>query len=203
MTATTVRVPERPRAGEELRNNLLMILVIAVALILAWVLMSLVESRMAAYNAPDGSRAVKYPAGWVLAAASDPDTLLEVYDAKAASTYHPTFRVQRRAAPQGQSLLDAATAQSLRRRGALREYQELRTEEATVAGQRAIRVNYGYVADPPAGAGLATLPVVVEATDLLVMRDGQLLVFTMASEAGSAEAYQRVFGRILRSIRLK
>ena len=198
-----VQTPERPRAGEELRNNLLVAAVFLVFLALGWLVKGAAETRALTFTGLDGALTVDYPAAWVTGTASEPGTLLEVYDVKALSTYHPTFRIQSRSLREGQSLFDAATALSMRRNQTLREYQELGSQETTLAGQSAIRVSYGYVADLSAGAGQASLPAVVQASDVIVPHGGQLLVFTAEAAAGSLERYQPAFDRILRSTRLK
>ena len=202
MTAA-VHVPSKPRAGEELRNSILVAVTCLVLVGLGWLLMSNVAARATTFTGLDGVLTVDYPAGWVTGTVSEPGALLEAYAVKALSAYPPTFRVQSSAIREGQTLFDAATSLSMRRNRSLREYTELSSQQDTLNGWPAIRVSYGFVADPAAGAGGVSLPAVVSATDVLVIHAGQLLVFTTESEAGSVERYRGTFDRILRSARLK
>jgi hypothetical protein len=181
----------------------LVLLTAIVLLVLGWVLSITIGSGTVPFATADGAVTLQYPASWVTGAGGLEGTVLEAYDVKALSQFHPAFRLRISSLREGQSLFDAATALSIRRGRTVREYRELSSEETTLSGKPALRVSYGYVSSPSARAGAAALPIIVRATDVLVERDGQLLIFTTESEPGLLSRYQSSFDRILRSIRLK
>ncbi|HEX9116144.1 MAG TPA: hypothetical protein VGA61_08760 [Anaerolineae bacterium] len=200
--ATGFAVPEKSRPGDALRDTLLVVLTFVLAMAAAWGMKSYVEQRSVRYTAAGGSLTLAYPAGW-LAARADKGILLDVSDGKAGAAFHPRFSARSEPIGENVALREAAGLQSLRRSTSLREYHELSSREVTVSGNRGIEVTYAYVTDPPAGAGPATLPIVVEAADVQVLTAGKLYLFTAASEAGDAAAYAPVFARILASVQLR
>ncbi len=199
---TTAAVPERPRAGEGLRDALLVLLTFALAMAAAWGLKTFIEQRTITFTAADGSFTLDYPTGWIAARAAS-GVFLDVSDPQSSESARARFTVQAEPAAADGSLREAAGLISLRRSEALREYRELSSQATTVSGQPAIAVTYAYVADPPAGAGPATLPIVVQATDVLLLGRGQVYIFTGASEAAAADYNSPVFQRILASIRVR
>ena len=199
---TGVLVPETPRPGESRRAAWLVILTFAVAMAAAWWLKSGVEARSTKFATGDGALRLAYPAGWVTTQPTG-DELLDVFDPDAGSALRPRFSVVSRPAPAGATPSVVAATQALRRSQSLREYRELGRAAVTVAAWPAVRVTYGYVTDPPGGAGQATLPIVVQATDWLVLKDGRLYTLTAQSEAAGAAACQAAFDRILGSVAFK
>jgi hypothetical protein len=198
----TIAAPEKPRAGEEQRLALYVALTALVAVLLGWLLKVSVEQRTAGFNGLGGALTLRYPAGWVLGRAEDESTLLTVYDPRSAAAFNPTFTVRAQPMVQGQSLLDAATAWTLGRTAALREFHDLGTEQTFLAGRIAVRVHYAYIADPPPGSGPATLPIVARGADTLVVYGDQLLIFSGVADANDCEEYGPRFARIVASVRL-
>jgi hypothetical protein len=136
-----------------------------------------------------------------MAGKADDGTLLSIANPVAAGAFRPTLKVYVRTLPQGQRLMDAATTWTLGRMSALREFHDLGTEEATINGQPALRVNYAYVADPPVGMGAASLPIVVQASDTVVVQGNQFFVFSSVSDA-SQDKDTAALARVLTSVRL-
>jgi len=199
MQATLV-APEKPRAGEETRAALLVVLVVAVALLLGWLLKMSVAGRTTTFNGLGGAVSLKYPASWVTGVA-DEGTPLTVYSPLSAGSFRPTFTVYARTLQKGQKLVDVATAWTMGRGAALREFHDLGSEQVTLAGQPAIRVNYAYIADPPSGSGPATLPAVVQASDTVVVQGSQYIIFSAADDANQ-DARAPQLDTILASIKL-
>ena len=197
---TTVAVPQKPHAGEHQRTALAVLMVALVALLLGWALKTSVESRSSQFTALGGALSLRYPAAWVVSK-GDEDTLLVVSDPHAHSSFDPTLIVHVRTLPEGQRLIDVATSWALGRARVLREFHDLGSEETTLGGKPAVRLNSAQVADPPRGVGMAALPIVVRGADTIVIQGNQYLVFSAASEAVAGELDPR-FAAILSSVKL-
>lgn len=202
MTTTAVE-PAKPRAGEHSRNALLTGLVFLIALALGWLYKGSVEGRSLVFRAPDGSFTLSYPAAWASEGPTGENVLLEAFHLHSDSSFHPFLRVERRNLAEEQTLIEAAAALSLNRSRNLTGYRQLESQDTSLGGQSAIRIEYGYIADLPAGTGQAVLPVVVHAADWLVAHNEGLLVLTLASDALEWEEMQPIFDRILNSVRLQ
>jgi hypothetical protein len=194
-------IPQTPQAGEEQRSALAVIVVVVAGLILGLALKASVEWRATAFEAPGGLLSLRYPSSWV-AGSPLPATLLTVTDRRSAALFDPTFAVYERDLKQGQRLVDAVDVWVLGRVRSLREFRDLGSEQVTFAGRPATRLNYAYVADPPPGAGPATLPIVVRCIDTIVLAGDQFLVFSAQSDASQGELDSRL-GSILSSVKLK
>ena len=198
----------QPRPGEAAREAALVALTFVVAMIAAWLLRDAVLLRTATFTSPDGLVSVSYPASWFLApsttgGSAGSSTLLDVYDPQSGTASPTRFLIHLRPVPAGSSLtqLRALTAGS--RDVALQDYRELASHQVTLDGHPAIQVTYAYVADASTGAALAALPIVVQATDDLVIDGGQLITLTSMSDASAGAATQSTFDRIWQSVKLK
>jgi hypothetical protein len=194
-------VAARPHAGEEQRAVLWVILTALVGVLLALALKTTVEGRSTAFSALGGDVSLQYPSAWVLGKASE-GTLLTVSDPRSPSSFSSLITVRTRPLAQGEQLIDAATSWALSQNRTLREFSDLGSEQTTLAGRPAIRLNYAYVAPVPAGAGRATLPVVARATNTLVIAGNQVLIFGAASDANRYESYADLFQKMLSSVKL-
>lgn len=196
----TLTIPEGPRPGEHDRSALAVFLLLLVGLALGWAVKASIEGRTASFGALDGALTLSYPAVWT--AGTGDGALLSVTDRQAASVFNPVFAVYSRDLAEGKRLIDAATAWTLGRVSQLPEFRDLGTEETMLAGRAALRINYAYVAEPPAGAGRATLPIVVLAADTIVVQGKGYLVFSSASDASAGEVDPRL-SSIMASVKLK
>jgi hypothetical protein len=205
MMATTTVAPARPSPNESRNAAIFVVLLVLVALGAGWALKTFVERRSTPAVSADGSVALAYPSGWAAASGLTADTLFELYDPNSHTPFRSGFRVTSRPVVAGQALGDLAILAALNRSRTLREYGELSNQQAVVSGRPAVQVTYGYVADPPAGAGPALLPIVVQGTDTLVLFKDRLYTFTGLRQASAApEAIsQDAAAAILDSVRLK
>jgi hypothetical protein len=197
--ATRPPQPQPPHPGEERRAFLILTLCALIALAAGWAVGALAESRTVTLATADGKLSVDIPAGWVTDAAAG-TIVLAAYDPQAGASFHPGIAVEVRPSS-GTSLADAAALWAIRRGQDLLEYRELARSEATLAGQPALRVSYGYIGSPASGSGSATLPVVVQATDVLVQASGRLWIVTTRSESSDAAFFAPLFERSLASAR--
>ena len=196
----TLTAPERPRADDESRQALAVLVVVAVGLLLGWLLMMSIENRSVSFRSADGTISLSYPTTWLTSKVDD-GMLLNVADPVTAGALRPSLKVYVRPLAQGQRLMDAATTWTLGRMSALREFRDLGTETTTVNGQSALRVSYAYVADPPAGLGPASLPIVVQASDTIVVQGNQFVVFSAAGDA-SQDKDASALANVLASVKL-
>ncbi|NNJ09240.1 hypothetical protein EKD04_002745 [Chloroflexales bacterium ZM16-3] len=189
----------RPRM---LPKDLGVALVALVALGLGWLLMAQTEGRTRAYAEPDGGIRLDYPATWI-GVDSLQDLLLKVENPQTASAFKTALSVERRDLdptdpPTLQTLLDRRVEE----RGQIAGYHLLADGEATLAGQRAILLEYAYVVQPIDTPRRASLPVVVHAREyLLITADRAYYIALAAPEESFAQA-SATFERIVRSIAL-
>ena len=84
-----------------------------------------------------------------------------------------------------------------------RRLSMLGTQTDSINGEAATTMNYAYVVVPEAGtAGSARVPVVVEATDTLVKRNGQLVIVHFSSESSSFATLADLRAKLISSVKL-
>jgi hypothetical protein len=177
-------------------------LVVVIALGLGWLLMAQTEGRTRAYAEPDAGLRLAYPAGWI-SVDSLQDVLLKVEDPQAESAFKTSLSVERRDLdpadpPTLQTLLD----RRVQDRGQLTGYHLLADDEATVAGQRAIMLEYAYVVQPIDTPRRASLPAVVHAREYLIVTKDRSYYVTLAAPADAFAAAAQQFEQIVGSIQL-
>jgi hypothetical protein len=179
-------------------------LVALIALGLGWLLMAQTEGRTRPYAEPDPAGGIRlaYPAGWI-SVDSLQDLLLKVEDPQTDSAFKTALSAERRDLdpadpPTLQTLLDRRVQEHAQLTG----YHLIADGETTLAGQRAILLEYAYVVQPINTPRRAALPVVVRARDYLVIaKDRSYYLSLAAPEAGFAQASAQ-FERIIQSIEL-
>jgi hypothetical protein len=177
-------------------------LVTLVALALGWLLMAQAEGRSRAFAEPDAGLRLSYPARWI-SVDSLQDLLLKVEDPRTDSALKTSLSVERRDLdpvdpPSLQTLLDRRVED----RGQLTGYHLLADSEATVAGQRAILLEYAYVTLPIDTPRRASLPVVVQAREYIVVTSDRSYYITLAAPEGAFPQAAAQFERIVGSIEL-
>jgi hypothetical protein len=189
----------RPRS---LPSDLGVALVVLVALGLGWLLMAQTLGRTRAYAEPDGGIRLAYPAGWI-SVDSLQDLLLKAEDPQAAAAFKTTLSVARRDLdpanpPTLQTLLDRRVEE----RAQLTGYHLLADTETSLAGQRAILLEYAYVVQPIDTPRRASLPVVVHTREYLVIARDRSYYITLAAPEDAFAQARDPFERITRSIEL-
>lgn len=177
--------------------------VVLLVLACGWILKTAVEGRTLSYSDIEGGLSLQHPSSW--SPRAQKDTLLTLQDLRSQGAIKPTFSVSRRELPPSapkppQELVSPFIVE---RGSALLGYRVLEVSELRVDGLPAVSITYAYVAEPSGSALQATLPVVVQAVDVLVPDEGSLLVFTLAAPAQAFEDYRRQLPAILRSVRLR
>ncbi len=185
-----------------LPSDLGVALVTLIALGLGWLLMVQTTGRTRPYAEPDAGLRLAYPAGWI-SVDSLQDLLLKVEDPQTASAFKTTLSVERRDLdpanpPTLQTLLDRRVQEHAQLIG----YHLLADGEATLAGQRAILLEYAYVVQPIDTPRRASLPVVVHAREyLFITKDRSYYITITAPEISFVQASAQ-FERIIQSIEL-
>jgi hypothetical protein len=175
-------------------------LVTLVALGLGWLLMMQTEGRTRPYAEPDAGIRLAYPATWI-SVESLQDLLLKVEDPQTASAFKTALSVERRdldpaSPPTLQTLLDRRVQEHAQLTG----YHLLADNETSMAGQRAILIEYAYVVQPIDTPRRASLPVVVHAREYLVIAKARSYYVTLAAPDPSFDQASAQFDRIVQSI---
>ena len=98
--------------------------------------------------------------------------------------------------PTLQQLTDRRVAQ----RGALTGYHFLSSTPATVGGAKATRVEYAFVAQPIDQPRRASLPVVVQAIEYIVLGKANAYYLTLAAPENDFENAQAQMDQILKTV---
>lgn len=178
-------------------------LVALLALGLGWLIMQQTIGRTREFAAADTPLRLSYPAGWS-SVDSLQDVLLKVEDPYAPSAFKTSLSVEERlldpaSPPTLQALLDRRVAE----RGQLTGYHFIAEQEATVAGERAIRSDYAYVVQPIDEPRRPSLPVVVLAREYIVISGERSYYLTLAAPEADWERASARFEQIIASARLQ
>lgn len=197
---------EPPTRSEQRRNDLLMLLVLAIALLLGWGVRNNALYATQEFALGGQLPVVTFPASWIKGEGEN--VLLLAQDPASESTFDARLEVYARDLRPEEDLDLISASWPLRRSQELPRFRNLSTQVVTGAeGRPALLVTYAYVADPTRESGALGLPVVVKAQDLLfIANDGandRLVVVTVACDA--TEWRQRVdtFGQIFQRLGLQ
>ena len=114
-----------------------------------------------------------------------------------------TFSITTQALDTDASLNALSTRRTIKLAQELDGFSMLDTRADTVNGESATTLNYAYVVVPEAGtAGSARVPVVVEATDTLIKRNGQLVIVHFSSESTAFAGLADLRAKIISSVKL-
>lgn len=168
---------------------------VVIALLIGWSIKSGAENATQALSSDVGS--FNAPMGW----RSDKSAGLAAMDTRTASGVPTTFSITTQALDSDASLNALSTRRTIKLAQELDGFSMLDTRADTVNGESATTLNYAYVVVPEAGtAGSARVPVVVEATDTLLKRNGQLVIVHFSSEstafAGLADLRAKLIGSV-------
>jgi hypothetical protein len=184
-------------------KDLSVLLVLAVALTLGYLLYRSVETRTTTFQADPAVADFRlaYPSRWIGSASLLDINLLKVEDPLAPSAFKTTLTVEQRPLdladpPTLQTLLDRRVEQ----RQTLAAYHFLTNRDTTVSGERAVELEYAYVAQPIDQARRAALPVVVHAREVIFVTQDQSYYVTLAAPEQAFAQASRDFDRVLASI---
>ena len=193
---------EAPGPREQLRNDLAVTVTVLFALFLALGIRNQVYSASKLATLDDGGLRIAYPERW--AARSDADSAFTAVHRGSPSTYDSRVEVTSRPLNPDETLELARFDRGLKLASEVNGYRELAAAQMEVlGGAPAIVTTYGFVADPTRDAGATGLPVVVEAQDILFVKDGVLYVVSLRADAADWMASARDFAIVTDSLRLQ
>ena len=170
---------------------------VVIALLIGWAIKSGAEGATQALSSDVGS--FNAPMGW----RSDKSAGLAAMDTRTASGVPTTFSITTQALDTDASLNALSTRRTIKLAQELDGFSMLDTRADTVNGESATTLNYAYVVVPEAGtAGSARVPVVVEATDTLIKRNGQLVIVHFSSESTAFAALADLRAKLIASVKL-
>ena len=178
-------------------------LIVFLALGLGLLVRYQVEGATREFRDPDSPFRISYPASWAGAEAPE-DGLLRVEDPRTDSAFKTTLTVESRlldpaAPPTLQTLVDQRVAEQ----GALTAYRLLSSADATVDGARGARIEYGYVVQPIDAPRRASLPVVVQAREYVVVAQDRVYYIAVAAPQHEYEDAQARFERIIARVNVQ
>jgi len=186
-----------------LRKDLGVAIVVLVALLLGLGMRFQVERRVKQFQDPNSPFRMSYPAAWGFADSLQ-DVLLKVEDPNTDSAFKTALTVESReldlaSPPTLQDLIDRRVEQ----RSGLTGYHFLANADATVDGAKSARIEYAYVVQPNDEPRRASLPVVVQAREYIIVGTDRTYYVTLnAPENAFAEASAQ-FERTIETVQLR
>jgi len=177
--------------------------VVVVALLLGLLLRLSLEGNMKAYQSPDKSFSMSYPAMWRTSQVTD-TMLLKAEDPQANSAYKTNVTVEARdldpaAPPTLQELIDRRVLQ----RGTLTGYHFLSSGERTVGGARAAELDYAFVAQPIDTPRSASLPVVTRSREYIMVAKNRSYYITLAAPENDFSRANQQFDQMLQTVKVQ
>ena len=178
-------------------------IVVLVALALGLGMRFQVEGRVKQFQDPNSPFRISYPAAWGFADSLQ-DVLLKVEDPSTDSAFKTALTIESReldpaSPPTIQTLIDRRVEQ----RAGLTGYHFLANADATVGGAKSARIEYAYVVQPIDEPRRASLPVVVQAREYIIIgKDRTYYVTLSAPENAFAEASAQ-FERTIKTVQLQ
>jgi hypothetical protein len=178
-------------------------IVVLVALALGWALRSQVDGRVTQFQDPNTPFRMTYPAAWSVADSLQ-DVLLKVQDPRTDSAFKTSLSVESReldpaSPPTLQTLVDRRVEQ----RDRLDGYHFLANGEATVGGAKSERLEYAYVVQPIDQPRRASLPVVVQAREYIVLTKDRIYYITLAAPENAFADASASFERTIQTVQLQ
>jgi hypothetical protein len=187
-----------------LRKDVGVAIIAGACLLIGFLIMTWAGARTTSFTAQDVPFSVSYPADWVAAESLLQAPVMRVEDPLAKSAFKTSMTVESReldpaAPPTLQELLDRRVSD----RTQLPGYHFLANAEATVDGQKALRYEYAYTAQPIDEPYRASLPVVVMAQEYIVISPDRTYYITFAVPEDEIELNQPRIQRVMQSVKLQ
>lgn len=180
-------------------DEILVVALVVVALLVGWAIKGWVGGQTVAFTSDDGAVSLSYPDRWL--EQSDKEAVIAASDVRGAGAFKPSFSLRTREMDPDYPLTenDLLVALSLDRAENLTAYRALSVDEGVVGGLEASKVTYAYVAEP-AGGVQASVPIVVQADDWVVIHEGKAYILTFAAMADQFAEQEGAFDSILASV---
>jgi len=186
-----------------LRKDLGVAIVVLVALLLGLGMRFQVERRVKQFQDPNSPFRMSYPAAWGFADSLQ-DVLLKVEDPNTDSAFKTALTVESRELdlanpPALQDLIDRRVEQ----RSSLTGYHFLANADATVDGAKSARIEYAYVVQPNDEPRRASLPVVVQAREYIIVGTDRTYYVTLNSPQNAFDEASALFERTINTVQLQ
>jgi len=186
-----------------LRKDLGVAIVVLVALLLGLGMRFQVERRVKQFQDPNSPFRMSYPAAWGFADSLQ-DVLLKVEDPNTDSAFKTALTVESReldlaSPPTLQDLIDRRVEQ----RSGLTGYHFLANADATVDGAKSARIEYAYVVQPNDEPRRASLPVVVQAREYIIVGTDRTYYVTLNAPQNAFAEASALFERTINTVQLQ
>jgi len=178
--STDVKMMAGPTPAEFARNDWALALTAVIALLIGLVLRITITTQTNTYAIPGGA-AVVYPSNWV-ADTTASENLFNTSNPRSGSTF--ATHIALLSAPLGanSTLSDVAIQWTLDLSNEREHFRSISSQATRAAGTDGVKITYAYVADV-GSSSLSQLPVVVQATDTLLLVNGQVYVLRYEADA--------------------
>jgi hypothetical protein len=182
------------------RKDIGVAIVVLVALALGLLLRSQVTTRTTTFQTKAAPISFSYPATWGNVETLQ-DVLLKVENPETNSAYKTNLTVESRDLdPTSPPTLQQLTDRRVTQRGTLTGYHFLSSDPATVGGTKAMRLEYAYIAQPIDQPRRASLPVVVQAIEYIVLGKANVYYITLAAPENDFANAQIQMDQILKTV---
>ena len=142
----------------------------------------------------------RYPTNWLLERGSTASDFVFRAQDSAALPFKTTLSVSIVPIGPNATVYDVAELLTLRRAQSLASYTSLSITPITLAnGSAATQMNYAFAA-PKTNPVLQSLPIVVSASDVIVLSKGQAIIATFQSDAQTVDQNRHYFDAFLRRL---
>ena len=175
-------------------------IVVIVALLLGWMLREATLNRTIAYKDSETGFSLQFPAAWGVADSLQ-DVMLKVENPNTGSAYKTNLVVEARDLdPQNPPTLQEFVDRRVTQKGNLTGYHFIREQDAAVDGQKSREIVYAYVVQPIDQPRRASLPVVVEAREFIIVGPDRVYYITVAAPQDEFEAASARLDGILNTV---
>lgn len=168
-----------PTPAEFRRNDWSLALTALLAVLIGLVLRVVITTQTNTYAIP-GAANIVYPANWVSNTAVG-DDLFSVSNPRSGSTFATRMAFLSTPLAADQSLSDAVIQWTLDLSAEREHFRNIASEATRVGNADGVKVTYAYVAD--VSGSRSQLPVVIQATDTLVLVNNQIYILRYEADA--------------------
>ncbi len=178
-------------------------IVFLIAIGIGWLIFQRVDRQTVTFAPESVPFKMDLPARWV-GVDTFQDVLLKAQDPQTDSAYKTTLTIESReldpaSPPTLQTMLDRRVQQV----GALPAYHFLSEEDATVNGAKAKTLDYAYAAQPIDQPRRASLPVVVQAREYIIVGKDHAYYVTMTAPENEYDRARAKFERAVQTIQVQ